>query len=109
MGGTGLEPVTPSVSCWCASQLRQPPGNLAWAASRFHHDAVHHLATDDIRLRRGCKTCGGFFLFCEQWLAPMGQLLGQWISWLSQGVGNGFFQSVAVAFAAERESVAVQR
>src|SRR5690242_8280039 len=25
MGGTGLEPVTPSVSCWCASQLRQPP------------------------------------------------------------------------------------
>jgi integrase len=26
VGGTGLEPVTPSVSCWCASQLRQPPG-----------------------------------------------------------------------------------
>ena len=25
MGGTGLEPVTPSVSCWCASQLRQRP------------------------------------------------------------------------------------
>ena len=26
MGDTGLEPVTPSVSCWCASQLRQSPG-----------------------------------------------------------------------------------
>lgn len=25
MGVTGLEPVTPSVSCWCASQLRQTP------------------------------------------------------------------------------------
>ena len=25
MGDTGLEPVTPSVSCWCASQLRQSP------------------------------------------------------------------------------------
>src|SRR5271155_1987630 len=26
LGDTGFEPVTPSVSCWCASQLRQSPG-----------------------------------------------------------------------------------
>jgi hypothetical protein len=28
MGDTGLEPVTPSVSCWCASQLRQSPASI---------------------------------------------------------------------------------
>src|SRR5450432_542287 len=31
MGGTGLEPVTPSVSCWGASQLRQPPGRYEYS------------------------------------------------------------------------------
>src|SRR5437763_1989271 len=29
MGDTGLEPVTSSVSCWRASQLRQSPGSFA--------------------------------------------------------------------------------
>lgn len=33
VGGTGLEPVTPSVSCWCASQLRQPPDKAYFVAS----------------------------------------------------------------------------
>ena len=36
MGGTGLEPVTPSVSCWCASQLRQPPVFFACYHCRPH-------------------------------------------------------------------------